>query len=300
MAHSNIVFNSNSATFSFEAIGTHWQIDILDSFAQAEYESTYRVVRERIELFESTYSRFREDSLIDQIAKNAGVYKLPLDGKIVFDLYQKLYQITHGSVTPLIGNTLVEAGYDKQYSLQKGELTPPPAWEEVLDYHFPMLTIKKPTQLDFGACGKGYLVDIVSTLLRDRGMKSFCVDAGGDMYYAHEGKKTMEVGLEHPENKEEIIGIINILDQSLCGSSGNRRRWAGMHHIVNPHTQTSPSEILAVWAIAPKAIITDAMTTALFFTDPVLLKKEFDFEYAMMMRDYSLVFSRGFHAKFFE
>jgi thiamine biosynthesis lipoprotein ApbE len=43
--------------------------------------------------------------------------------------------------------------------------------------------VTHPVMLDFGAAGKGYLIDIVADILRQEQIESFCVDAGGDMIY---------------------------------------------------------------------------------------------------------------------
>ena len=54
------------------------------------------------------------------MARAAGQYHLPDDAKPMFDLYYKLYAATDGKCTPLIGQVLVDAGYDANYSLQVG------------------------------------------------------------------------------------------------------------------------------------------------------------------------------------
>lgn len=284
-------------TESFEAIGTHWDIAIDQELTSAVERGLFLLLRERIELFEATYSRFRDDSLIDKIAHHAGAYTLPPDAKVMFDLYKKLYDITNGVVTPLIGNTLVEAGYDKQYSLTKGILHAPPAWSDVLTYDFPKLEILSPTQLDCGAIGKGYLIDIIGELLEQNNITDYTVNAGGDV--RHRGSSPLTVGLEHPNDTTTAIGTIDISNKSICGSAGSRRTWANMHHIIDPRTQTSPSDITAVWAVSDNTILADAMTTALFFTDPGLLIKEFAFDYLVMRSDSSITHSQGFNATLF-
>ena len=180
-------------------------------------------------------------------------------------------------------------------------MTKAPKWEDVLIWHNPKLMLSKPVLLDFGACGKGYLVDIVSEILEGIGIKSYCVDAGGDMRCRSAKVKSekLKVGLENPNNKEEVIGVINLGNQSLCGSSGNRRTWANFHHIINPETLTSPREISAVWVVADETIKADILTTGLFFVSPETLLKHFDFQYLILYPDFSIKKSDGFDAKIF-
>ncbi|OGZ06356.1 MAG: hypothetical protein A2845_00995 [Candidatus Lloydbacteria bacterium RIFCSPHIGHO2_01_FULL_49_22] len=284
---------------SFEAIGTSWDIVIDQEMTSAAEQELFLALRKRIELFEATYSRFRDDSLVDKVAHHAGAYTLPADAKQMFDLYKELYDTTSGAVTPLIGNTLVEAGYDKHYSLKKGVLHAPPAWDDVLIYDFPKLTALSPTQLDLGAIGKGYIIDIVGLLLEEHGINQYHINAGGDIRQRGSCSNPLSIGLEHPIDKNLAIGKINIVNKSICGSSGSRRAWEDMHHIIDPHTQRSPKNIIAVWAVADTTILADAMTTALFFKDPALLMKEFTFEYLIMNADSSTLRSPNFDATLF-
>jgi thiamine biosynthesis lipoprotein len=202
-------------------------------------------------------------------------------------------------MTPLIGQTLVQAGYDAEYSLKPGKLTTPPEWDEVLKYNFPNLTLKKPALLDFGAVGKGYLVDIIGELLESQGVASFCINAGGDILYKTATGVKLDVALEHPANPDMGIGVAHLKNQSLCGSAANRRAWVDFHHIINPATLTSPKELSAVWVVADSGLLADALTTALFFVDQSVLQKHFDFAYALVSEDMSLAHSANFPAVFF-
>ncbi len=283
----------------FEGIGTHWQIDINEEISSANFSQIIDAIKKRIEVFDKDYSRFRSDSLVAQMAEQKGNYGLPQDAKVMFDLYYSLYNLTDGAVTPLIGQTLVEAGYDAEYSLQSKSLQRVPVWDEVLDYNFPNLEIKKPVLLDFGAAGKGYLVDIIGELLIQKNIRSFCVDAGGDILYQSETSSELRVGLENPMDTSQVIGVVNIANQSICGSAGNRRKWGDWHHIIHPKTLSSPQNILAVWAIAKTAILADGLTTCLFFVEPERLQNKFQFEYLVLYADFSVKKSDGFAAEFF-
>jgi thiamine biosynthesis lipoprotein len=167
----------------------------------------------------------------------------------------------------------------------------------VIDWKEPVLTIIKPTMLDFGACGKGYLVDIVSRIIENEGIGSYVVDAGGDM--RHKGGDYLKVGLEDPNDFEKVVGVVNIKNQSLCGSAGNRRRWADLTHIINPSTLKSPTNILSVWVVSNKTIVSDILTTCLFFVPAQDLLNQFDFEYLILNEDYSIEKSEKFNADMF-
>lgn len=280
--------------FSFEAIGTHWDIDIYEALSAEQEGALLSLIRDRIEQFEAIYSRFRPNSLVSKISQAAGKYTMPNDAAVLLAMYQELYTLTGGLFTPFMGQLLVDAGYDPQYSLkQHTELSAPPQWDEVMTYHHPILGVKKPFLFDFGAAGKGYLIDIVATLITKQGIAAFCIDAGGDIL--HRNDEALRVGLEHPDDTGKVIGVVELKNKSLCGSAGNRRKWQQFHHIINPQELASPKHILAVWVIADSTLLADALATCLFFVPYSILQK-YNFEYLLLRDDYSVERSTGFAA----
>ncbi|MBI4836569.1 MAG: FAD:protein FMN transferase [Candidatus Abawacabacteria bacterium] len=285
--------------WTFTALGTRWQIECYQSLKSITEEQLLQKVKRRVRLFEDTYSRFKSESLIGKMAQRSGRFVLGEDAKVLFDLYQALYQHTDGAFTPLIGEALVSAGYDQDYSLQPTQMYPVRLWQDVIDYQFPEVTITVPVQLDFGAAGKGYLVDIVAKVIEEAGIASFFIDAGGDIYYRNMNGVSLSIGLEHPQNSTQAIGVVPILNQSICGSAGNRRTWGNWHHIINPHTLASPEHILATWVIADKTIIADALATCLFFVPPEKLVESYQFDYLIMYADHTIKKSTQFGAEVF-
>lgn len=280
-------------TYGFDAIGTSWQIDIYKDISLTQEIQIKEAIRNRIALFDTHYSRFRSDSLVTEMSQKTGVFVLPEDARKMFALYRELYDLTEGLFTPLIGSVLVDAGYDATYSLtQKKTLTAPPTWDEVMEYAHPTLTMKAPALLDFGAAGKGYLIDIVASVLEQCGVSSYCVDAGGDMI--HRGKEPLRVGLEDPDDTSKVIGVVDLQNKSLCGSAGNRRSWGNMHHIINPFTQQSTKTISAVWTVADTTLLSDALATCLFFVPPHVLIEKYNFEYLIVHEDRSVTYSQKF------
>jgi thiamine biosynthesis lipoprotein len=217
----------------------------------------------------------------------------------MFAMYRKLYDLTNGAFTPLIGQVLVDAGYDASYSLKPGMLHAPKAWDEVMTWHAPVLTTREPVQLDFGAAGKGYIVDLVGELIERDGVFDYCVDAGGDIRYRTSVGAPLRVGLENPADTKQAIGIATLGNASLCGSAGNRRAWAEFHHTINPHTLSSPKHLQAVWVIAETTLLADALTTALQFLSAADLRAVFTFEYLLLREDYSAEHSSGFPSELF-
>ncbi len=275
-------------------------MDIYGNLPDKTKDALVLEINKRIDVFDKTYSRFREDSLVWKISQKSGTYDFPEDADRLFSIYREMYDITEGLVTPLVGKTISDMGYDNKYSLKpKEKIDSSPSWDSVMRYNHPKLTTKEPILLDFGAAGKGYLIDIVADIIERYGIKTFAVDAGGDICCRSAGEKTFAIGLENPKDLKEIIGTITLKTGSLCGSAGNRRRWDKYHHIVNPKTLSSPEKIAALWIKADTTILADALSTALFFVEPETARKKYSFEYAILYSDSSVKVSSAFSGKLF-
>jgi thiamine biosynthesis lipoprotein len=285
-------------TREFEAIGTQWHI-------YCEFEDTVNVahlldrIARRINMFDRNYSRFRNDSLVADISHAAGTYRLPPDAQPMFELYQHLYTLTDGAFTPLIGSVLAAAGYDAAYSFTATDIHQPLRWDEALDIRWPYLTVHAPVLLDVGAAGKGYLVDIIAHILRNAGAVSYVINAGGDIATYSADAAAIRIGLEHPDDPSQAIGIAAIANQSIAGSAGNRRRWGQFHHIIDPRTLESPHAIRATWVVAETTMLADALATCLYLVQPQHLAAHYAFEYVVLHDDYSISQSSDFPAELF-
>ncbi len=289
--------NGSVQSWHFEAIGTHWQIDV--ALPVKQWMQLQHIITDRIEQFDQVYSRFRDDSLVWEMSQKAGSYEFPPDAAKLLQLYTSMYTLTDGAVTPLIGQPLSEAGYDAKYRLTPQPMHQPPTWEDVLSYTEPILTLTQPALLDFGAAGKGYLVDIVSQLLTASGADEYCVDAGGDMYYHDQDQAVIAVGLENPDDASQAFGVVHLANQAICGSAGNKRVWGEYHHILDPRSLQSPRHIKAVWTIADSTLLADGMATCLFFVEPARLLKQFSFYYLIVYDDSSYAYSPNFPGEIF-
>lgn len=279
----------------FVAIGTQWRIQT-DIAIDAD---TVAKIATRIEEFDVAYSRFRADSDVSQFALTTGAWEFPADASALFCLYRRLYALTNGSVTPLVGRALEHLGYDADYSLRRRPGTIyVPAWDDALTIRGNVVTSNEPVLLDVGAAGKGYLVDIVAALLRTAGHRQYLIDASGDL--AQLSSSPTRIGLESPTDPTQAIGIANLRDGAICASAANRRRWAdNLHHIINPATAEPVSDVIATWVVADSAMVADGLATALFFADPAVLAREFSFSYVRMLATGRAEYSTNFDGELF-
>jgi thiamine biosynthesis lipoprotein len=256
-----------------DALGTNWLIE-----SSEVLEKRQRIIQELDEVTR-VWSRFQDNTVVMQMAQSAGVYTFSKRDSELLAWYHQLYEATQGLVTPLIGQTLVDAGYDKDYSLMPLEtISLAPKWDNVLSLDGNNLTLLKPAMIDVGAAGKGYAVDRVAALLSGE----YCVDASGDIVVSG---PEVRIGLQDPRDSSKLIGIATIQDESICGSATTERVWGQWHHIINPKTAKPVSDIIAVWVIAKQAMHADGLATALFFVHPDTLKKRINFDYCIIYQD---------------
>lgn len=290
MTQSIVSPNKLAHKHQFEAIGTQWSIETVGPLGD-----TSQKIIERINEFDQIYSRFRDDSLVTKISRSAGEYRFPVDVEKMIGLYQSLYDATDGAMTPLVGTALAEAGYDGEYTLQPKSVQAIPAWHDVMRWDGQVLSTTKPIILDFGAAGKGYLIDIVAEILEKEGHNTYVIDASGDI---RTRGLVQNIGLENPSDSDSVIGVAQLNDSSICASATNRRTWGDWHHVIDAKTAKPTTNIVATWVIAEDTMIADGIATALFFVNADRLE-QWKFEYVRMDKHGHIDKSPGFVGELF-
>jgi thiamine biosynthesis lipoprotein len=278
-----------SSCFRFDALGTQWEI----ATGEPLDDALRQLILKRINDFDRTYSRFRDDSLVTRVAaaREGGRVLFPDDSSALFELYDRLYTATAGAVDPLVGRRLELLGYDRSYSLTPAAATvretgspARPKWPSDVIRDGTTVITNAPLVIDVGAAGKGYLVELVSEMLRAAGVTDYVVDGSGDL--RHSGQSPIRVGLEHPFDPTLVIGVSNLWDAALCASAVNRRAWAdGLHHVLDARTGNPVHHVVATWVVADDAATADGLATALFVTAPEKLAEMFSFAYVQMFAD---------------
>lgn len=267
--------------WQFEAIGTAWQIDT----GRPLPENVVADVLGCIKRFDKAWSRFRDDSLVSDIARGPGSWTMPDEADRLLSFYGELNERTDGAVNPLIGAALSDLGYDASYSLtSKAEPAAVPTWDSI-EWRAPVLTTIEPVVLDVGAAGKGLLVDMVASIL-GRHTNQFTIDASGDIY--HHGTVPIRVALEDPRDPSRAIGVIELEpEDAMCASATNRRAWGdGLHHVLDGRTGRPTHDIIATWVVVTQSCMwADGLATALFLAEPAQLMPPFSYEFVRMHAD---------------
>ncbi len=253
-----------SKQFTFEAIGTHFWIEIFDEISETELEATKGRLEFLSFTFNQHYSRFRADSYVGILNEDRQL-EYPSDECRALLLYGKqLYLRSHGTFNILSGHILEAHGYNASYTFTAIEDA------DTLSVANPLtdLTITEAKitltsgNIDLGGYGKGWLVDKLADELKEHGIEHFLVNGGGDMYATSDAEgEAVTIYLEHPTSVGQYLIETTLLNQGFAASSPFKRRWKSgdktYHHII----ATADVPEIATFVKAQTAVDADAFAT---------------------------------------
>jgi len=227
---------------------------------------------------EERCTRFDESSELMQLSARVGE---PVSASpILFEAIQFALLVaeeTEGAFDPTVGGRMAARGFNREY--RTGERIPAVAtthhgvtYKDIqLDSDQKTITLRRPLTLDLGAVAKGMAVDTAARELKP--FRDFAIDAGGDLYLGGSNPQGQpwSVGIRHPRRDGELIDSLLASNQAVC-TSGDYERRTGVegreHHIMDPHTGTSPRAIASTTVVASGAMAADALATAAFVLGP--------------------------------
>ncbi len=128
-------------------------------------------------------------------------------------------------------------------------------------------------QLDFGAIGKGYGIDLAIEHLREMGIENAIVNSGGDLRaIGSRGGHPWRIAIRSPSGSG-TLGFVNIAGDESVFTSGDYERFClrdgvRYHHIIDPRTGYPARGTRSVTVIHDNATEADAAATALFVAGP--------------------------------
>lgn len=242
--------------FELDCIGTHLQI-LVDVPSSCDEE--FSCIRSYIIDFESRYSRFVADNWLNILNKQR-IWSLPKDAKNMIEYAIEVAKNTNGYFDPTIGKRLTELGYGNKNIVTISSNSENKKWfgdYRDIEIVWDELKLHGDIELEFGGVGKWYLIDVIKGFLEK--YSRFLINFGGDLY----GRGNWEVGLESPFASDEVIGTIILYDDFFACSSGSKRKWWSVHHLVDPFTWESSREVVATYIEWHSWMTVDAYATAL-------------------------------------
>ena len=160
------------------------------------------------------------------------------------------------------------------------------------------LQSKNPAvQLDFGAVGKGYGIDLAIEHLRELGIENAIVNSGGDLRaIGSRGGHPWRIAIRGPSGNG-TLGFLHVAGDESVFTSGDYERnclWEGKlyHHIIDPRTGYPARGTRSVTVIHHNAAEADAAATALFVAGPRewhRIARQMGIRYVLLVDEHNMV-----------
>jgi thiamine biosynthesis lipoprotein len=112
---------------------------------------------------------------------------------------------------------------------------------------------------------KGWAADRSAQILHQHGLRSFSVDAAGDL--ACRGSATgsthgWPIGISHPDDPQAVVAVVDVLDGAIATSGTSQRG----EHVIDPLTGAPARGARQATVVGPDGALADAFATALVVT----------------------------------
>ena len=259
-------------------MGTLVSISAIGSKDRAE-EAIGRAFEEMDRLI-GIFSRFDGSSAVTHLNSEGRIDGTPPEFYNVISRSLYYHQLSRGafdiSVEPLVG--LFRESLDGEAPSEPSRAEIVAALELVgsgnIEISRRSINFSKPGMgITLDGIAKGYVVDAIAHVLAGCKIKSYLINAGGDIRTAGtKGKKQpWTVAVQDPSKNGNFPDTIHLTDAAVATSGSyeiyfDRERL--FHHIVNSRTGRSPDLSTSVSVVAPSAMAADALATAAFVMDP--------------------------------
>ncbi|MBN2434388.1 MAG: FAD:protein FMN transferase [Spirochaetes bacterium] len=160
------------------------------------------------------------------------------------------------------------------------------------------------TRIGLGGVAKGFIISKCVQSLKDSGMTSALVNAGGDLQaLGSKNDDPWTAGLINPRDNSKLLLYFDIINGQTCVTSGDYERFAfdkdgrRYHHIIDPRTGYPAQGLVSVTVITSDAALADAYSTAFFVMgkDKVVefLKSRKDINVILIDQDQKIYVSEG-------
>ncbi|MDR3231014.1 MAG: FAD:protein FMN transferase [Synergistaceae bacterium] len=288
--------------FSVEFFDT---FDTLVSFTaftkdEIEFEGYARVVHDEMLRLHRLFDIYHDhDGLVGMKAINdaAGGVPLSVDASIadLLEIAKDAYEDTGGAVNVTLGPVLkIWHDHRDRAPANSGD-APIPSLEELqaaathvsasdilIDReHSTVLLRHADMRLDVGAAAKGYAVQKAVELLRDAGLKSGLINAGGNVVIIGpplDGRESWNIGVRAPDLEElrpaesKLLDVLYLSDGAAVTSGSDQRYFTSggrrYHHIIDPETLFPAENVRSVTVRHPNSTVADILSTAAFVLPP--------------------------------
>jgi thiamine biosynthesis lipoprotein len=141
----------------------------------------------------------------------------------------------------------------------------------ILDKKNSSIYLKLPgMKLGLGGIGQGYIADMVTKLLKSKGVVSGIINVSGDIstWGKQPNGNLWKIGIKNPMNKNKIFAMFP-LEDSAVETSGSYEKYVVFNgirysHIIDPRTGYPAQGLVSVSVFAKTTEIADALATGIF------------------------------------
>ena len=124
------------------------------------------------------------------------------------------------------------------------------------------------TAITLNGIAQGFAADRVAATLRQHGIQHALIDTGelGSVGANADGEQ-WSVGIQHPRQPDAFVAIAKLAGRCLATSGDYATKFSGdfrHHHLLDPRSGDSPSDLSSVSITADTALAADALSTAVF------------------------------------
>lgn len=260
---------------------------------------------DEIKRIDNLFSSYNSESIVWEINHSFEHPSLSEELVSLLVFSDSIWRLSNGSFDVSLGNLIELWGFSNQKPSVPNkkkiiESLASSGWKNVQLKNDNSISLVNKTNLDFGAVAKGYAVDRAIDLIKISGVSAALVNAGGEVKGF--GNDWI-VGIQHPRNKNEMLGKLKLNDMSVATSGDyeqffevNGKRY---HHILNPKTGMPANECQSVTVVCKENKLADALATAVFvmgIEDGLKLVNTLDNVEAMIIAsDGKIKTSKGFN-----
>lgn len=233
-----------------------WSIIKINTFDKVITTHTLDKIYKTLYDFEQKYSRFIPWNFLHILNHS---WKAKIDEE--FQTLFRVCSMINKKTSWFFDITILPFLENNGYGIEKNKLKEV-FWMDKIEINLDEVILNDWVKIDFWSVWKGYLVDVVSSIL-SKEMDEYIVDFGWDIKIWKQGEK---VGLEDPYDHKKIIWTITLSQESIASSSAQKRQFWNHNHLVNPIAKDSKSDKIAIYIKHKLAVFADAYSTALFVT----------------------------------
>jgi len=225
------------------------------------------------------FSSFRPESEISRLSSAGGAFKVSKETAQLLKLGQRISRLSDGAFEMGLGRLkqlwAIESDAPKVPTEQQIRAALEQIGPEDLQIEGTLVRKAHPDlQIDLGGIAKGYAIDRAIEVLRQEGVQSAAVNAGGDIrLLGDRNGEPWKIGIQHPRRTEQVLATLPLSDRAVV-TSGDYERFfekdgIRYHHIFDPLSGRPARLCQSVTVVAADAATADALATAVFVLGPI-------------------------------